>query len=711
MRTHWPRLRPLVALLAVATFLVPTTARASYPDWVAVDSLTVAEPYYAVGVDTVVVEVHLSNPDPSHAYELDAQLVVRQELLEYDWSSVVQSVTIPSQGTAVIPFEWFDPNAWPTLEYDIGARLFFPDSAKSNLVVNGDFEGGLGGWTPVNDNPPGYGVEHTTLADGDGDGEAHVYSTQYNTYGIPAALYQQVDVGGEGYVHLRFRCTTRDLIYGVGLALVYVTRGDGQYIYWYSTAATPPDTPTQKYVRVFDTQWKNVIIPVSAIPGGSGDVVRIGAQTGLLSSFSYASAETDIWLDDVGATIADPTTLESFSAYIVTGLDTQTIGDHEAALQACQKETIPDLGVYEAVIPLVDNIHMWDRLSANVCAASVYQDLGDPLRRDLSLARGAYALLKGPLDVLSSAVPTDAAPLVKLLGSGAVRGAIDGATGAIVGTVDAEQVTWSSLKASIPSVVAEAGHRFGTEFFTRGEVKVAIKAGLSFVKSESLATTTVDTIGITDCFVIEMPESGYAWASVGDSSRVLSDAIPMSQEDPVRFETVSQDDGTIDLYLLSDTVEGVLEAELEGFAVNTGDVVFVDVDETTTVFDFMVDRGGDGSIDESVLVAGRPVYATSVPDEPPVVIRPLRARPNPFNPSTSIEFVLREPVSSDAELGVFDVRGRRVKSWSLAGLPAGAGRKTWDGTDERGARVASGVYQVMLSNGTQRQKTGVVVLK
>ena len=67
------------------------------------------------------------------------------------------------------------------------------------------------------------------------------------------------------------------------------------------------------------------------------------------------------------------------------------------------------------------------------------------------------------------------------------------------------------------------------------------------------------------------------------------------------------------------------------------------------------------------------------------------AAPNPFNPTTTLRFGLAHP--SPAALVVFDARGRRVRTLLQASrLDAGFHRINWDGRDEAGRRVASGIY-------------------
>ncbi len=73
--------------------------------------------------------------------------------------------------------------------------------------------------------------------------------------------------------------------------------------------------------------------------------------------------------------------------------------------------------------------------------------------------------------------------------------------------------------------------------------------------------------------------------------------------------------------------------------------------------------------------------------------------PNPFNPSTKISFSLDKV--SHAELTVFDLLGRRVKSLVSEDLRSGLHDVVWDGTDDSGANVASGIYLYRLDTGSK----------
>ena len=83
--------------------------------------------------------------------------------------------------------------------------------------------------------------------------------------------------------------------------------------------------------------------------------------------------------------------------------------------------------------------------------------------------------------------------------------------------------------------------------------------------------------------------------------------------------------------------------------------------------------------------------------------------PNSFNPRTSIRFSVAE--EGQGRLAVFDLRGRLVKVLLEKHLRPDVYRVEWDGTDQRGGAVASGVYfyQLTTENGVKRTKKMTLV--
>jgi flagellar hook assembly protein FlgD len=67
-----------------------------------------------------------------------------------------------------------------------------------------------------------------------------------------------------------------------------------------------------------------------------------------------------------------------------------------------------------------------------------------------------------------------------------------------------------------------------------------------------------------------------------------------------------------------------------------------------------------------------------------------RCYPNPFNPSTSIALDL--PRAGEVRVRMYDVRGALVRELVRGSFASGRHEVIWDGRDDAGAPVASGVY-------------------
>jgi PKD repeat protein len=84
-------------------------------------------------------------------------------------------------------------------------------------------------------------------------------------------------------------------------------------------------------------------------------------------------------------------------------------------------------------------------------------------------------------------------------------------------------------------------------------------------------------------------------------------------------------------------------------------------------------------------------------------------RPNPFNPATVIPFAL--PAGGRVRLEVYDVAGRLVRRLVDDPLPAGFHAARWDGRDDRGLTVASGIYIYSLRAGGETLNRKMTLLR
>ena len=93
----------------------------------------------------------------------------------------------------------------------------------------------------------------------------------------------------------------------------------------------------------------------------------------------------------------------------------------------------------------------------------------------------------------------------------------------------------------------------------------------------------------------------------------------------------------------------------------------------------------------------------------PTIFHVEQNRPNPFNPITAIRFALPEPV--DVEVAVFDAAGRKVRSLSDGARTAGYHSVVWDGRDDQGRSVGSGVYYYTVRAGENEASQKMMLLK
>lgn len=92
----------------------------------------------------------------------------------------------------------------------------------------------------------------------------------------------------------------------------------------------------------------------------------------------------------------------------------------------------------------------------------------------------------------------------------------------------------------------------------------------------------------------------------------------------------------------------------------------------------------------------------------PVSLKLLPNFPNPFNPSTSIQYYL--PQSGKADLKIYNIKGKEIIKLVDRLQNQGEHLVSWFGTDESGAKVPSGIYIYKLKvNNTIRTKRMILI--
>jgi len=85
------------------------------------------------------------------------------------------------------------------------------------------------------------------------------------------------------------------------------------------------------------------------------------------------------------------------------------------------------------------------------------------------------------------------------------------------------------------------------------------------------------------------------------------------------------------------------------------------------------------------------------------------ARPNPMKGQTTFRFEI--PSRMHVTLAIYDAQGRRVRELARDVMEAGTKTLQWDGSDDRGRAVASGLYFGRLETPTSRRTVSVVALQ
>ncbi|MBM4161665.1 MAG: T9SS type A sorting domain-containing protein, partial [Ignavibacteria bacterium] len=124
------------------------------------------------------------------------------------------------------------------------------------------------------------------------------------------------------------------------------------------------------------------------------------------------------------------------------------------------------------------------------------------------------------------------------------------------------------------------------------------------------------------------------------------------------------------------------------------------------------------STPDTVVTFDRALKATAArrfpsPKEIPVAFLLYQNYPNPFNASTRIDYEVADVEGRAARvlIQVYNLLGEKVKTLASGQHPSGRYTVTWDGTDDRGAKVPSGTYYYRLISGDYASGKRMILLK
>ncbi len=247
----------------------------------------------------------------------------------------------------------------------------------------------------------------------------------------------------------------------------------------------------------------------------------------------------------------------------------------------------------------------------------------------------------------------------------------------------------SNYALTVPTVVNATPDGAGTSYFYVSAV------GSSRWDSNRAGGASVDNL------IPAAPQS--LAASEGETANlesvVLLTWLESDEADFNYFEVVRGTEAGFDA-ASGEVVGTTTETSLTDASIADGGTYFYRV----VAYDFNGNQG-DFSEEVSLVVTSVGGSGSSIPDN----FSLQQNYPNPFNPTTSIAYDLAK--DSDVTLQIFNMRGQEIRTLVSGTKPAGSHTIQWNGRDDSGLKVASGIYVYMIKAGAFVKSRRLTLLK
>jgi hypothetical protein len=298
-----------------------------------------------------------------------------------------------------------------------------------------------------------------------------------------------------------------------------------------------------------------------------------------------------------------------------------------------------------------------------------------------------YPVDKGDVDANGTVASADAAAILKhVVGLVMITGAqnlwaADVNNDNVIGAIDAAWVLYKFANGVFPSaslVASEVSAEFGKLS------KVA--------KNEALVTGNQTG---TSTFALPI--------SISNAKQVQSIFAEFALSNDIEFKNIEANlpEGWM---MQSKFENGVLKVAMAGISgLASGNIAVINVGISN------VENTGEISgvltINDNGIQSLEPLKLRAIPTE----FGLGQNYPNPFNPTTSIKYQIAE--NANVSLTVYNMLGQQVKSLITGQQEAGYYTVNWDGTNEYGSKVASGIYIYRLQAGKYIQTLKMNLLK
>ncbi len=245
-----------------------------------------------------------------------------------------------------------------------------------------------------------------------------------------------------------------------------------------------------------------------------------------------------------------------------------------------------------------------------------------------------------------------------------------------------------------------AGYSFAAD--TRND-STSVDLGMHYF--QVLAHTSSQFLSFTS-----NPDSGYSADNLAPAAPFNLYGARQGSDVELSWKKPVDNAGDLDHYrVYRDTQTGL--SPVPGLLVGTAtDTTFLDAGAgPSTVYYYLVtavdvhENEGDPSTETEVGAV------TGVPNAPGL-FQLSRNVPNPFNPTTKIRYSVPDE-TFPVVLRIFDPAGRIVRTLSSGEQPARTGELIWDGTNDSGSPVGSGVYMYRLEWGGRSETRRMTLVR
>lgn len=317
------------------------------------------------------------------------------------------------------------------------------------------------------------------------------------------------------------------------------------------------------------------------------------------------------------------------------------------------------------------------------------------------------------IPTLAASTAADMTKDFSAVGTGAVADGSDGeATLGVVfkdntGTVTADQaIAWTItnagseavqvLGAAVTTVAAGQSANIGGVTDALGAATLLLDAeGSNLAGSTTVSVTASATAEDTEGNSV-VSEQGFSvtW-DVPVPAELASFAGEVTIDEEVRLQwTVSSQTNNLGWEVFRsvdnevfERVSSLISGDGTSDVARTFEFVDAELPAADVAFYYLRQIDLDGSAARSDVIQ---VALTGFETVLPLASSLMQNYPNPFNPETTIHFDLA--AGSSVHLRVFDATGQVIRTLVQEALPAGRYTEVWDGYNEAGAQVGSGVY-------------------